>query len=681
MYKQNVLLNKPSSIRLCCLFLILFVFTISVQGQENSSGDFSSREAVIERLESLRLEISEANLPAEISEGDPLQQLEIATYQHLEAVESLAEMVEKAKIAQEELSAWTGFEDQPSFSVRFVLDLRAQQQSLELETRSTEALYDIIQRTIESTSAQLGRHQQNARQLIEKADDAVSIEEEQNYLLAVQNEELAARIQAELLARFQSRGQGELVLKSAVEARLTLANLQLAEALKKLVFTKDELSELQGEVEKTRIRLLKEVQKAESGQLDVMPQNSWKIEILNIERDFWNLLFEALNQKHEARQAVAISAIGTLKERIDDWVEVVNLQTTHYVGGGSPVVSELLSKRDLDRVTELQGRFEFVISLLTDKGVEVQGFINTLSKDALALWNSELYLVEQTGYIAGEKVTTFRAVTLGKLFRLAGVLIVGWFLLRLFSRLVRKLITKFSTVPSDAAATAGAWSFGIGLAILLIAALNWVHIPFSAFAFLGGTLAIGIGFGAQTLLKNFISGIMLRFERPFKVGDLVEVEEFMGRIKHIGLRASTIRDFDGVETLVPNSALVENRVNNWTLGDTALRSGINIGVAYGTSTREVARLLQAVAEKHGLVLERPEPEVRFEDFGDNSLKFSLLFWFDAAQTQRDAIASDLRFMIDRALSEAGVIIAYPQRDIHFDDSRPLRVEFTKGHTE
>ena len=655
--------------------------TTNVQSQENAHDDFSSREAITDRLDSLQLEIADANLPVQISEDHLLQQLEIATYQHLEAVETLDDMVSKANKAQEDLNSWSGYKGQPFFSVRFVLNLRAQQQLLELETRSTEALYDIIQRNIENTNTQLSRHQQNARQLIEKADDAVSIEEEQNFLLAVQNEELLARIQAEKVARFQLRGQSELIQKSAVTARLKLARLQLDEALKKLVFTEDELNELQGQVESTRNQLLEAVQIAETVQLDVIPQHAWKIEVLNIERDFWNLLYEALNQRDEARKAVAVSAISTLKEGIDDWVEVVNLRTTHYVGSGSPVVGDLLSRNDLERVTELRDRFEFAISLLTDSGVEVQGFINTLSNDTLALWNSELYLVEQTGHIGGEKVTTFRAVTLGKLFRLALVLIAGWFLLRLFSKLIRRLIRRFSNVPPDTAAAAGSWSFGIGLAILLIAALNWVHIPFSAFAFLGGTLAIGIGFGAQTLLKNFISGIMLRFERPFKVGDLVEVEEFMGRIKHIGLRASTIRDFDGVETLVPNSALVENRVNNWTLGDTALRTTVKIGVAYGTSTRDVARLLQAAAEKHGLVLERPEPEVRFEEFGDNSLQFSLLFWFDAAQTQRDALASDLRFMIDRALSEAGIIISFPQRDIHFDDSRPLRVEFTKGHSE
>jgi len=660
---------------------MLFVFTISAQGQENTAGDFSSREAITERLESLQGEITEATLPRKIPVGHPLQQLKVATYQHLEAVENLANMVERATLAQEDLNSWTGFDQQSSFSIQFVLGIRTQQQSLELEARSTKALYSIIQRAIENSSAQLISHQQNARQLSEKASDAVSIAEEQSLILALQNEELSARVQAEVLARLQLRAQSELTQKAAVTARLKLAKLQLDAALEKLKFTKEERNELLARIEKTNIQLLMAVQEAETNQPEIVPQIGWKIDVLNIERNFWNLLYEALNEQNESRRAIAVAGISSLKLEIDDWVEAIRLRTRDYMGDGSYVVGDLLSETDLKYVTELQERLEFAISLMTDKGVEVQGFINTLIKDALVIWNSELYLVEQTGHIGGQKVTTFRAVTLGKLFRLAVVLVAGWFLLRLFSKLVRRLITRFTNVPRDAAATAGSWSFGIGLAILLIAALNWVHIPFSAFAFLGGTLAIGIGFGAQTLLKNFISGLMLRFERPFKVGDLVEVEEFMGRIKHIGLRASTIRDFDGVETLVPNSALVENRVNNWTLGDTALRSGVKIGVAYGTSTREVARLLQAVAEKHGLVLERPEPEARFEEFGDNSLKFSLLFWFDAAQTQRDAIASDLRFMIDRALSEAGIIIAYPQRDIHFDNSRPLRVEFTKGHTE
>ena len=221
------------------------------------------------------------------------------------------------------------------------------------------------------------------------------------------------------------------------------------------------------------------------------------------------------------------------------------------------------------------------------------------------------------------------------------------------------------------------WVLGIGLGLLVIYALNRVHIPFTAFAFLGGTLAIGIGFGAQTVVKNFISGLILKFERPFKVGDLVEVDTVMGRIRRIGMRASVIQHLDGIDTLVPNSFLLENRVSNWTYGSNLTRGSIMVGVAYGSPTREVAQLLVKVAEEHGLVLDHPKPEVRFNDFGDSALVFELLFWFDAAKTQRPTLASDLRFMIDKAFAEAGIVIAFPQQDIHFDDSRPLRVELSR----
>ena len=124
-----------------------------MQSQENAHDDFSSREAITDRLDSLQLEIADANLPVQISEDHLLQQLEIATYQHLEAVETLDDMVGKANKAQEDLNSWSGYKGQPFFSVRFVLNLRAQQQLLELETRSTEALYDIIQRNIENTNS------------------------------------------------------------------------------------------------------------------------------------------------------------------------------------------------------------------------------------------------------------------------------------------------------------------------------------------------------------------------------------------------------------------------------------------------------------------------------------------------------------------------------------------------
>ncbi|MCF7731849.1 MAG: mechanosensitive ion channel [Akkermansiaceae bacterium] len=159
--------------------------------------------------------------------------------------------------------------------------------------------------------------------------------------------------------------------------------------------------------------------------------------------------------------------------------------------------------------------------------------------------------------------------------------------------------------------------------------------------------------------------------------DIVEADGIIGRIRRIGLRASIVRHFDGIDTLIPNSTLLENRVTNWTLSDSLLRHFVLVGVAYGSPTREVSHILLAVAAEHGLVLRDPAPEIRFEDFGDNALQFRLLFWFDSTKTQRDPLASDLRFMIDKALAEAGIAIAYPQRDIHLDTAAPLRVELSR----
>ena len=112
-----------------------------------------------------------------------------------------------------------------------------------------------------------------------------------------------------------------------------------------------------------------------------------------------------------------------------------------------------------------------------------------------------------------------------------------------------------------------------------------------------------------------------------------------------------------------------------------MRGRIEVGVAYGSPTREVSHALLAVADAHGLVLKDPAPTVQFSAFGDNALQFSLLYWFDASRTGREPLASDLRFMIDKAFAEAGLVIAFPQHDIHFDDTKPLRVELSRPAKE
>lgn len=216
------------------------------------------------------------------------------------------------------------------------------------------------------------------------------------------------------------------------------------------------------------------------------------------------------------------------------------------------------------------------------------------------------------------------------------------------------------------------------LAIILIA-LPIAGIPITVFAVLGGALAIGVGFGAQNLLNNLISGIILLVERPIKIGDVVELETDKGRIEDIGNRCVRIRRFDGVHVLVPNSYFLEQRVTNWTLVSNDVRGSVSVGIAYGSPTRKVEQLmLQAASEQAAIDHSRWEPEVLFEDFGDNSLVFTLLFWtrVDAPMDLR-RLQSAIRFRLDELFADAGIVIAFPQRDVHLDTSRPLQLRIVE----
>jgi potassium efflux system protein len=445
--------------------------------------------------------------------------------------------------------------------------------------------------------------------------------------------------------------------------------------------TRDELDEIQGRIAQERSAVLDAATQAGAGGSQRNLQVTWKIEILDIERDFWDAAFAAFNSGSKEERKLALASIKSLKARVDDWVQLIQLQTREMLDEAPQQIGAQASPDDVRRVLRLQHQLEFALEQLGDEGVRGPSLLDRAYDTLLAVWGAEIYLAEETTSIGGERVTTYRAVTLGKLLRLIGILTIGWFALRLISRWVHAFVARRPNVVPGTAETARGWTFGLGLTLLILFALNRVNIPFTAFAFLGGTLAIGIGFGAQTLLKNFISGIILSLERPFRVGDLVEVDTIMGYIQRIGMRASVIRHFDGTDTLVPNSTLLENRVSNWTFGDTSMRGRVEVGVAYGSPTREVSRALLAVAESHGLILKHPEPSVQFTAFGDNALAFSLLYWFDAARTRREPLASDLRFMIDKAFADAGIVIAFPQRDIHFDDSKPLRIEVARARRE
>lgn len=201
------------------------------------------------------------------------------------------------------------------------------------------------------------------------------------------------------------------------------------------------------------------------------------------------------------------------------------------------------------------------------------------------------------------------------------------------------------------------------VALLVLTVLYWLSIPLTVFAFLGGALAIGLGFGAQTLINNFISGLILLLERQIKVGDIIEVGGSTGTVTHLGSRCSRIRKFDGVEVLVPNSSFLEKEVVNWTLNDPLHRYDFSIGVAYGSPVDQVMTILMNAVARQPEVLPDPAPGVFFEAFGDSSLVFRIYYWLEiGGSVDSRKVGSNIRTAIDQDLRAAGVEIPFPQRD-------------------
>ena len=211
--------------------------------------------------------------------------------------------------------------------------------------------------------------------------------------------------------------------------------------------------------------------------------------------------------------------------------------------------------------------------------------------------------------------------------------------------------------------------------LITLFALRILNIPLGAFAFLGGALAIGLGFGAQNPIKNFISGFILLTERPIHIGDLVEVDRVVGRIEEIGGRCARVRTGENINMLVPNSRFLENIIINWTLSDRQIRSKVTVGVNYGSRVRQAEELLLRAVRENPMVLHGKESLVVFNDLGDNALFFEVYFWINVpALLTRRRIESDIRFKIDDLFRKAGIVIAFPQRDMHLYTSKPIQVD-------
>lgn len=208
---------------------------------------------------------------------------------------------------------------------------------------------------------------------------------------------------------------------------------------------------------------------------------------------------------------------------------------------------------------------------------------------------------------------------------------------------------------------AGIGYTGFGLAVLL--AVTSAGVDLSSLAIVAGALSIGIGFGLQNVVSNFVSGLILLIERPIKVGDWIEAGGTSGFVKKISVRATEIETFQHQSMILPNSELINSVVGNWTHKYRGGRVDIPIGVAYGSNVREVEAILYRLASEHPLVLKEPEPFVFFSGFGNSSIDFELRIHLSDI-TRRLDVSTEIRFAIVEAFEEVGIVIPFPQRDVH-----------------
>lgn len=238
-------------------------------------------------------------------------------------------------------------------------------------------------------------------------------------------------------------------------------------------------------------------------------------------------------------------------------------------------------------------------------------------------------------------------------------LIITIWLSKLIKVILEKELFQRMKLPRGVPGVISNSTYYFVLVIGFFIALSQTGVDLSQVSLIIGALGVGIGFGLQGIISNFVSGIILVFERPIQEGDTIEVGPLLGDVTSIGIRSSKVRTYDGSEVIVPNNNLISNEVINWTLSDRKRRLTIRVGVAYGTNPRKVTRILVDTAAKHPKALKDPEPLPIFEGFGDSSLDFKIHFWtyFEDGYEAK----SDVSIAIYDALEKEGIVIPFPQR--------------------
>lgn len=288
--------------------------------------------------------------------------------------------------------------------------------------------------------------------------------------------------------------------------------------------------------------------------------------------------------------------------------------------------------------------------------------------DSVKLWH-------QSAIVEGREITNY--ITLADVFKAVLFAIVGWIALRRVPSLLEIFLRqKMDVSAASAYALTRVFQYATTM-LLVIIVMGSLGVSWSSLQWAVAALSLGIGFGLQEIVANFISGLIILFEQPIRVGDTVTVGNVSGTVTRIQMRATTIRDFERRELLVPNKEFITSQLLNWSLSDTVTRRQINLGVAYGTDLDQAIAIVLDVARSHPLVLKDPAATVTFDEFGESSLLICLRYFIEELD-QRLSADSEMRLEINRRFADAGIVIAFPHRNIHLDTAQPLQVTVVDG---
>jgi len=369
---------------------------------------------------------------------------------------------------------------------------------------------------------------------------------------------------------------------------------------------------------------------------------SFLLHWLKVERR--HLRFEELLQAQEARSEQPLPELGVIEEDKENLAELGE-ETRELLNAATIVVA---------------------LSVLYYLWAPILPVFDAMS--AVTLWTSTVMV---------EGVATVSRITLEIVVFVVLMLGITVYASRKLPALVELVLRSRTDVSAGTRYTTSTLLNYVILGAGILIALSKLGLDWSKMQWLVAALGVGIGFGLQEIVANFICGLIILFERPITVGDIITVGDQEGVVTRIRIRATTIRDWDNKELLIPNKEIITGRLLNWSLTDTRLRLTVPVGVAYGSDAALALKILAETVADDKRILADPAPSIIFSDFGESSLNMVCRFYIDNVGNMWP-VKTELHLEIYRRFEEAGIVISFPQRDVHLDSEKPLRISIDPG---